>query len=71
MFDITFGGGRNLLFLAPSPGKAWPTTEAGMTSEQVTAQERVNQMQDAIFIAATLAFFVVAIVYVHGCERLK
>jgi hypothetical protein len=42
-----------------------------MTSEQATAQERVNRMQDAIFIAATLAFFVVAIVYVHGCERLK
>jgi len=28
-------------------------------------------MQDAIFLAATLAFFAVAIAYVRGCERLK
>jgi len=28
-------------------------------------------MMDFIFIAATVAFFVVAIVYVRGCEKLK
>jgi len=28
-------------------------------------------MLDVIFIAATVAFFAVAILYVRGCERLR
>jgi hypothetical protein len=28
-------------------------------------------VQDLIWIVATVAFFVIAIAYVYGCERLK
>jgi hypothetical protein len=28
-------------------------------------------MTDLIFVAATVAFFIVAVVYAAGCERLK
>jgi hypothetical protein len=28
-------------------------------------------MQDAVYLAATLAFFLIAIAYVRGCARLK
>jgi len=28
-------------------------------------------MYDLLFIAATVAFFLVAVAYVRGCERLK
>ena len=28
-------------------------------------------MSDVIFVAATVLFFVIAVVYVSGCERLK
>jgi hypothetical protein len=28
-------------------------------------------MTDAIFFAASIAFFVVALAYVYGCQRLK
>jgi hypothetical protein len=30
-----------------------------------------NLVQDLIFIAATALIFAIAILYVHGCERLK
>jgi len=33
-------------------------------------EERVS-MLDVVFVAATLAFFGLAILYVRGCERLK
>jgi len=28
-------------------------------------------LQDAIFVAATMFFFAIAILYIRGCERLK
>ncbi len=39
----------------------------------VAIRERNEElgMQDLIFIAATIAFFVLSIAYVYGCERLK
>jgi hypothetical protein len=34
------------------------------------AEEGIS-MLDLVFVAATLAFFALAILYVRGCERLK
>lgn len=31
----------------------------------------MNPMQDAIFVAITILFFVASIGYVHFCERVK
>jgi hypothetical protein len=39
-------------------------------SNKVGTQGRFR-MQDAIFVAISVAFFVMSIAYVHFCERLK
>jgi hypothetical protein len=33
--------------------------------------EEVRAMRDIVFVACSFCFFLVAIVYVWGCERLK
>jgi hypothetical protein len=31
----------------------------------------VNPMQDVIFLAVTILFFVISLAYVHFCERVR
>jgi len=44
-----------------------------LPSEPATESKRYGGrvMRDVIFIAVTVVFFVVSLLYVNGCERLK
>jgi len=45
--------------------------EAGGCGVSIGLSRRGLAMLDVVFVAATLAFFGLAILYVRGCDRLK
>jgi hypothetical protein len=50
-------------------GAAFPDRKARKADPEI-AQEP-GAMSDLVFVAASLVFFAIAVVYVHGCWRLK
>lgn len=50
---------------------AWPYFWSRLTPRKILKAEGGTSMQDVIFIAVTVAFFVLSIAYVRFCERVK
>lgn len=40
-------------------------------ASSVEAQQRDNSMSDLIFIGLAIAFFLISVGYVNGCEKLR
>jgi len=48
-----------------------PKAEVLLSADADCRAAEAEPMQDVLFFGATIAFFLLAVAYVHGCERLK
>lgn len=60
----------NLRCEGAEPG-SWFRYDGESENECIRKSEGENVMADLVFVAATLIFVVVAVLYVYACERLR